>query len=222
MRNQRISMAVLAGTALLLSACSAERAGTVAQGDADSPLACAVDLGETLADVRGWLGVAADGSGDSTVNIVDLRAKTANNVFFFTDGKDLVCGSPFDDAIDFSHQTSANQALINAGDVMLGGAGTDSAYATVGGVFHGGDGDDSLQHMSGGTFRGDGGNDAVVLSVRNGTFIGGDGDDTVNLLWGQTFDGGPGTDAVTSYVLGDLVDIESCTANPYESPFGCP
>ena len=211
---------VLVGAVVALCSCGAERQGTAVQST-DSPLACATAMGESIDDVRGWLAIATDGSADGTVNVIDLRDKPSDNVILLTDRKDLVCGSPFNDAIDYSNQTNQNQTLIILGDLFLGGGGNDTAFATVGGVFHGGDGDDSLNYVADGTFVGGAGNDAVTEGVQNGTFIGDDGDDTVKVLWAKSFDGGAGTDTVSAFVMGDLTDVESCTADP-KSPFGCP
>ncbi|MFZ9630191.1 MAG: hypothetical protein ACO3C1_12675 [Ilumatobacteraceae bacterium] len=204
---------VLLGAAAALCSCGAERQGTAVQST-DSPLGCASALGESLDDVRTWMSIAADGSEDSSVRVVDLTGASGKPTFLMSAGKDLVCGSPYDDAIEIGTVRPGDEIYVQAGDVVLGGGGADVVKVLADGTFRGGDGDDyvGVFYGEGGVFDGGVGVDSVRDSLGLGTFIGGDGNDFAVDVRGGAFEAGPGDDWVTLYSAGTLVDVETCSA----------
>ena len=130
-----------------------------------------------------------------------------------TEGPDVFCG--FGGAFD-------TILTLEAGDIFLGGAGTDQVVVNEGtfyggadtndsvffneGTFYGGEGEDAVFKENTGTFYGGEGNDFVATN--NGTFFGEAGDDRVGPNSG-TFDGGDGTDTVTTNSPGGiLISVE--------------
>ncbi|MFZ9630384.1 MAG: hypothetical protein ACO3C1_13665 [Ilumatobacteraceae bacterium] len=210
MSLHRRGLVVLLAAASVLASCDASRAGTAVRAST-SPLACATAVGETLTDVRIWLGIAADGSQDATVRVVNLTPATANSTFLLSTGKDLVCGSKYSDQVDYSKVTTSDEDSLRAGDVLLGGGGNDSLQYVLGGYFRAGADNDAVGALNGGTFDGGAGNDSVNDGMPDGIYLGGDGDDLLFSMSGGAFDGGVGTDGSYLYIAGVLKNVEQCT-----------
>lgn len=121
---------------------------------------------------------------------IELGTNGSDDFFPLPPGDTLFCG--FAGLMDHVVQ-------LEAGDVFVGGAGTDVVGSGwLKGVFIGGEGEDHS------------------LDVQpNAIFLGGPGDDTVCAMEGGLFDGGPGHDVVNCrYVSGYCVNVEE--------PKGCP
>lgn len=232
--TRRVGLLALVGATVALAGCGDHLSGaatnispttTVAATTTvrPSPLACATALGETLANVRTWLGIAADGSQDQTIRVVDLhRNTTAQSTYLLSSGKDLVCGSPKVDLIDGLNVTSTEQSYMRAGDVVLGGDDTDVVDVMYGGVFRGGLGDDQMNALNGGAFDGGAGNDYIGDAMGGGKFIGGDGDDVAQAMSGGIFDGGAGFDSSPTHIGGTLINVEQCEPLPGVATAHCP
>lgn len=210
--HHRLATALLLGAALVPQSCSAERAGTLAAGGSNSPLACAESLGTPIAAVRKWMGLPSDGSKDATVNVVDLTAQTGRATFLLTSAADLVCGGAGADAVDLGKVTSTDNSFVDVSDVVLGGGGDDRVETLAAGWFVGGDGNDQIGVLNRGVFDGGDGDDEVGDAMVGGTFSGGPGNDQVFGMAGGTFDGGDGDDsagdASHAYIAGTLVNVE--------------
>lgn len=81
--------------------------------------------------------------------------------FFATAGADLICGFGEDDDLD----------RLDAGDVFIGGGGTDNVIYMSGGTFFGGTDTDTVVQMEGGTFDGGDGFDRVGIFTSAITLI---------------------------------------------------
>ena len=128
-----------------------------------------------------------------------------------TSGNDVICGFAGNDQI---LPDGSEAGVLRAGDIFLGGNGSDYVQEITGGIFNGGGGNDTVSGMGGGTFNGGDGNDSVWIVFR-GTFNGGDGNESVGFVVFGTFNGGDGCDtvAVDTNQGGtvDLGDQSSCT-----------
>jgi hypothetical protein len=144
----------------------------VAQGNALVPL-----------NALGRCRLEAIAAGFGLTTFTAIRVGTAGDNTWVSDESTLYCGFEGNDTV----------GGVGAGDLFLGGEGTDSVTSQYGGTFNGGDGDDSVTSLEGGTFNGGAGIDRVTQQT-GGTFNGGAGDDYIVSQTGGTFNGGPGVD----------------------------
>jgi hypothetical protein len=112
-----------------------------------------------------------------------------------TEGPDVFCGFSGDDLIN----------TLNAGDIFLGGAGTDRVSNNFG-TFYGGEGDDQVANNQG-TFFGGPGNDVVFRQFGGGTFDGGADFDQVVALCGGS---------ISSTV--ERFSTSGCSPGPFPGP----
>ena len=138
-----------------------------------------------------------------------------------TAGDDVFCGRGGNDSI----------ATLDAGDILIGGAGDDYLhdFQNNNGTFYGGDGNDYVFYNYG-TFDGGDGTDSVNFQDTTGTFNGGAGNDSVNGNQGTfngdsgddsvkynfnfgTFNGGDGVDTIEDNRGGAYTSVESCSSS---------
>ena len=110
---------------------------------------------------------------------------------------DVFCGFSGNDLIN----------TLNAGDIFLGGAGTDRVGNNLG-TFYGGEGDD-------------------IVAANYSTFFGEEGTDVVIRQFGGTFDGGAGDNDQVLMLCGSISNVErfsttGCSPGPFPGPFPAP